>query len=161
MISSFAYPGAQTMAQPAEGVPAISGLNPYQQRGIPAAFRLADDGSKTDDKEEEKGEFAESDERKQLPPGTSDMFRLLMNPEFQELVDFFLTPDHQTLVYMRAAIRAEKQLSDQNLYRCDLIPDEKIDLIREQLYRHALDFFSKSPHAPLLTVEQGVLIKSR
>ena len=141
MIYHFAHPSAQSTAQPVEGLAALPGINPYQQRGIPAAFRMPDDGSKTDDKEDEKKHYQESEELGDWPPDIPEMFRLVMGPNFREMLDFFLTPGHHEILQIRASIRDHKALTDKNLYRPEIIKNEHLDQIRQKLYLVNFDFY--------------------
>ncbi len=144
MIYHFAHPSAQSSAQPVEGLAAVPGINPYQQRGIPAAFRMPDDGSKTDDKEDEDKQYQEMEEYEALPPGTPEMFRLIMGPNFREMLDFFLTPGHQDILQIRASIREHKALSDKDLYRPEIMNNDYLDQIRHKLYLVTFEFY----HSP-------------
>ncbi|MDG5768216.1 hypothetical protein QA596_12185 [Balneolales bacterium ANBcel1] len=143
MLSNFASPTAQTTVQPAEGVPAIAGIHPYQQRGLAAAFRLPEDGTLTDDKEDKQEQQTEETENEgRLLPGTPEIFHLLMDDRFRELVDFFLTPGHQEIMYIIAGFREERQLSGLSLFRPQLIREELLDQVRHRMYLNAIE---KSP----------------
>ncbi|MBP3191984.1 hypothetical protein [Natronogracilivirga saccharolytica] len=156
MLYHFLHPSAQTTSQPVEGTHQIPGLNPYHQRGLPAAFRLPDDGSKPDDKENEQQEAQQSINNAQhLPEGMPEMFRLVLNSDFREMFEFFMTPGHDEIIHMRNNIRHQKGLSEQTLFRPDImnLASHDIDDIRNKTYFFTHYFF----HSPLGTHFKAVI----
>lgn len=147
MLYHFLHPSAQSTSQPVESTHQIPGLNPYHQRGLPAAFRLPDDGSRPDDKEKEKQEAQESINNESLPSGMPEMFRLVLNSDFREMFEFFMTPGHDEIIHMRNNFRHQKGVSEQTLFRPELmnVASGNTDDIRNETYFFTYYFF----HSPM------------
>ncbi len=142
MIYHASYPSAQSVAQPAEGVPAIPGLNPYHQRGIPAAFRLPDDGSQPDGKEDSDDSRDDNiEEQTGLTTGTPEIFRLLLDTDFRMMFEFFMTPGQRDMLEIRSVIRENKNLYGHKLYRPEIMHREKIDWVRNSIYLVTYEFY--------------------
>lgn len=135
MIYHFAQSSAQTTAQPAEGIPVIPGLNPYQQRGIPASYRMPDDGARPDDKENsDKRKKEKTEDKSDLPQESSTLFGLIMDKDYRELFEFFMIPDHHKILQIRSAIRMHHAVTEQTLYRSAIMHEESLDDTRHRLY---------------------------
>lgn len=143
MLYHFLHPSTQTSAQPVEGTPQITGLNPYHQSALPAAFRLPDDGSRPEDKEKEKQHAKEIPEYKaDLPDGVPEMFRLVLNSDYQDFFQFFMTPHHDEIVQLRNYLRQDKGISDRVLYRADIIEfNRAADILRRDVYEINFQLF--------------------
>ncbi|MDI6401957.1 hypothetical protein QLX67_08120 [Balneolaceae bacterium ANBcel3] len=143
MIYPVAQPIPQGQVQPADAVPVVPQTNPYHQRGIPVTFRLPDKGSRTDDKEKDEQPYARKSDREEetaLAQALPDMFQLILNKNFDEFFDFFFVPGHLDIVQLQSEVKASKLLSNQRLYRPEIIQNEKLDIIRHKLYVVTLDF---------------------
>ena len=135
MIYQFSHPSAQTSSQPVEGIHAAPGINPYKRRGIPAAFRTPNDGSRPDDKEgKEERKPVEHEDQWEVAPEIPEIFQLLIDTDYQEMFDFFMIPTQRAVLKLRLSIRGQKNLSEQLLFRSEIMPRGKIDNVRQQLY---------------------------
>lgn len=146
MLYNFQQPSSFAISQPVEGVSHIPGMNPYQMRALPAAFQMPDGGSGTDDKEDEKEhaeELADSaDISLEETPGA---LLLATNPDFREMLNLFMIPDHEHLLRIRSAIRLHRGVTEQSLFTPKLVSDSRIDLIRLEIYNITYRFY----HTPL------------
>ena len=143
MLYHFLNPSTHTSAQPVEGAPPVPGLNPYYQSALPAAFRLPDDGGKPEDKEKEKQQSRALVESKRgLPEGMPEMFRLVLNSDFQDFFHFFMTPQHDEIIQLRNDLRQEKGVSNRVLYRADIIEANRVaDALRRDVYEFTFQYF--------------------
>lgn len=146
MLYHFLHPSSHTSAQPVEGAPQIPGLNPYHHRDLPAAFRTPNDGSRSDDKDQEEEQAKARDltnDSQQLPEGVPEMFRLILNSDYQGMLEFFITPGQEQIIQMRNTLRRERGISEQTLFRPQFIHDTRIDKIRLELYEVTYLFYFK------------------
>jgi len=146
MLYHFLHPSTQPGVQPVEGSAQIPGLHPYHQGSLPAVFRMPDDGSRTDDKEREKQQGESPGVSKgDLPEGMPEMFRLVLNSDFSDYFHFFMTPQHDEIIFLRNGLRYDKGISAKTLYRTEIVKNSEIvDEFRHDTYEFCVHHF----HSP-------------
>ena len=144
MLYHSMTPASQATAQPVDAPPFIRGLNPYQQKALPAAFRNPREGGKPEDKEHQKEQAEEFvEEVKSMPDNLPEMFRLVLSPDFEELVMFFLTPRHGEILELRNTLRQERGLIRSTPYSPLIIRNPAWQIKRVDFYQLNADFVSR------------------
>ena len=141
MLNHFVQPVSYSTGQPVEGIQPIRGYTPYNQMGslIPA-FDLPEEGKNSDDEEKEYSPEPiehNSNEIQALP----EIFRLAMNVGFQEMIRFFLTPDHDKIFTIQSEIRREQGIHEITIITPTGQIPEEFEKVRKYLYEFQLQLF--------------------
>lgn len=143
MLNSFVQPASVSSGLAVDGVQPVKGFAPYNQLAqLMPTFKLSEDGAKPEDEEKQNraagiSNTAEEDDEK-LP----EIFRLAINVSFREMIEYFLTPDHDQIIDIRSRIRNERGVDNLTIFSPKgTIPDGFED-IRDQLYEFQMQLFS-------------------
>lgn len=141
MLNHFVHPTSVSAGQPVEGVQPIQGYTPYNQltKLIPA-FKLPEDGGKPED-EDKKPAHIEIDEIREDDDLIPEIFRLAVNVDFREMINYFLTPYHDQILDIRSQFRQERGVSELTLITPSSKDPQNIEELREQLYEVQVQLF--------------------
>ncbi|REL38709.1 hypothetical protein DYD21_01800 [Rhodohalobacter sp. SW132] len=145
MLNSFVQPASVSTGLAVEGVQPVQGYAPYNQltRLMPA-FKLAEDGAKPEDEEKKEQGFELQQELDEYHDQQPEIFRLAINVSFREMIQYFLTPEHDKILDIRSRLRNERGLSNLTIFSPVGPVPQEFDFIREELYEFQMQLF-KSP----------------
>lgn len=143
MLNSFVQPASVSTGLAVDGVQPVKGFAPYNQLAqLMPTFKLAEDGAKPDD-EDKKNQGMEisrsgDEEDEKLP----ELFRLAINVSFREMIEYFLTPNHDQIIDIRSRIRNERAVDNLTIFSPKGAIPEGFEEIRNQLYEFQMQLFT-------------------
>lgn len=142
MLNNFVLPASVSSGHAVEGVQPIQGFAPYNQlTKLMPTFKLAEDGSKPEDEEKEDSDIPTSAPDKEGEQTLPEIFKLAFNVSFKEMIDFFLVPDHDRILDIRAKFRNEREVDELTIFApVGKIPAEFVNF-RDQLYEFQMQLF--------------------
>lgn len=134
MLNNFVQPASVSTGQPLEGVQSIQGFTPYNQFAqLVPAFNLPEESNKPGE-EEKKEELILSKYSEQQDEKLPELFRLAMNVSFKEMIEYFLTPEHDKILDIRRKIRSDRGINRLTIIAPQGKIPEQFEYIRKHLY---------------------------
>lgn len=142
MLNNFVLPASVSSGHAVEGVQPIQGFAPYNQlTELMPTFKLAEDGSKPEDEEKEEAEVQKSGPDQEGEQSMPEIFKLAFNVSFKEMIDYFLIPEHDKILDIRAKFRNERDVNELTIFApVGKIPTE-FESFRNQLYEFQMQLF--------------------
>lgn len=139
MLNHFVQPASLTVGPALDGLQPVREYLPQQQMTpLVPAFELPDHGGEAEGQQTEgqHGTLQKGEGERR-----NDLFRLIVDPGFQEMIRLFLIPDHDQILSIRSRLRQERGVSELSLSKITALTAESVQKRREKLYEIQVQLF--------------------
>lgn len=146
MLSNFQQPTSLSFGSPIEGVQTVQGFTTAENLNtlIPS-FKLPEKGGKPEDEKKKKSTPSEvDDETEYLSDNFPELLQLVMNVSFQEMIKFFLKPNHKEIANIRNKFLQSRNEKLITIISPTGIQPKKFERLRKQLYLIQFQLFKTS-----------------